>query len=91
MDDTDRPPRMAFVVTADRVQHYDGVIDYMVTAEIARCKEKEGFTPTTAQINFYKKELTRYMTLRRDVSTAQTIHIKKSNVLNETSRISSRS
>jgi len=83
-DDENKPVRMAFAVTHQRVEHYDDVIAYMVSNEINRCKSKEGFTPTPDQIAFYKKELIRTMVIRRDIDGSNKLKIGKSNILNET-------
>lgn len=74
--------QIAFTVTSDRVGHYGDVVEHMVNIEVARCKA-EGFTPTKKQIDFLRKEVIRYAVIRRDVLTAQTIKIPKSNNLHE--------
>jgi hypothetical protein len=85
------PYRTAFVVTSDRVNHYNEVIEMMVANEINRCKTKDNFTPTNQQVAFYKKELVRHMTIGRNLDFAQKIKISKSNILHETpNRLSSR-
>ena len=83
-DDENKPVRMAFAVTHQRVEHYDDVIEYMVSNEINRCKSKEGFTPNPDQIAFYKKELIRAMVIRRDIDCGNKLKIGKSTILNET-------
>jgi hypothetical protein len=83
-NDENKPVRVAFVVTHQRVEHYDDVIEYMVRNEINRCKSKEGFTPNPDQIAFYKKELIRLMVIRREIDKANLLKIGKSNILNET-------
>lgn len=82
VSDENKPVRMAFSVTHQRVQHYD-VIKYMVDAEVARCKQEENFTPSQDQIRFFSKELVRYVVIRRDLDGAGKIRIKQSNLLNE--------
>jgi hypothetical protein len=79
--DENKPVRMAFDITQQRVEHYSGVISYMVKAEIARCQTEENFTPSPEQIRFYEKELIRHMTIRRNIDGAQKIRISKSNLL----------
>lgn len=74
--------QIAFVVNSARVEHYSDVVESMVNAEVARCKA-DGFTPTTKQIDFLRKEIIRYAVIRRDVLTAQTIKIPKSSTLHE--------
>lgn len=82
--------QIAFTVDSGRVGHYSDVVEHMVGVEIARCKAK-GFTPTTKQIDFLRKEIIRYAVIRRDVVTAQSIRISESRILNETDdRLSSR-
>lgn len=80
-NDENKPVRMAFDITQQRVEHYSDVVSYMVKAEVARCQSEEGFTPTPDQIRFYEKELIRHMTIRRNVDGAQKIRISKSNLL----------
>ena len=74
--------QIAFTVNSARVGHYSDVVEHMVGIEIARCKA-EGFTPTTKQIDFLRKEIIRYAVIRRDVLKAQSIKIRKSSTLNE--------
>ena len=80
----DKPVEMLVIVDSARINHYNDVVEYMVQNEINRCA-KEGFTPTKSQIEFLKKELVRYAVIRQDIKTAQTLKIKKSNILNENS------
>jgi hypothetical protein len=82
-DDSGKPIRTAFVVTSHRVDHYSDFIEYLVKAEVARCKEQDKFTPTQSQIDFFRKEAVRYATIRRDMETAQKLRIKKDNKLFE--------
>lgn len=84
-DENGKAPRVAFVVTQKRVEHYDDIVEYMVRAEVTRCKEQDKFTPTAQQIQFLRKELIRYMVIRRDIETAQKLRINRSNFLVETS------
>lgn len=84
MSDEGKPVRMAFSVTHQRVSHYNDVVEYMVAAEIDRCKSEEKFIPSPSQIAFLRKELVRYAVIRHDIATAQTIRIRKSEILNET-------
>lgn len=86
--DENKPVRMAFSVTSARVQHYDDVIEYMANQEIDRFKKETGKIPSIEQITFLKKELVRYVVIRRDLNTAQNIKIK-SRVLNEESSLPS--
>lgn len=80
-NDEGRAP-LAFTVDSARVQHYGDVVNHLVGVEIDRCKA-EGFMPTTKQIDFLKKEIIRYAVIRRDVLTAQSIRIPKSDKLYE--------
>lgn len=82
-DDSDKPIRTAFFVNSARVDHYSDFIDYLVRVEVARCKEQEKFTPTQKQIDFFRKEATRYATIRRDMETAQKLRIRKDDKLFE--------
>lgn len=82
-NDENKPVRVAFNVTNQRVEHYVDVIDYMVKAEINRCKSQEQFTPSDSQIAFLKKELVRALVIRRDVDGANKLRIQKRNILNE--------
>lgn len=76
----------AFVVTSDRVNHYNDVISSMVKSEIYRCQTQDHFTPTAQQIKFYEKELIRHMTIGRNIDFAATIKIKKNgHILKEVS------
>jgi hypothetical protein len=89
-DENGKAPRVAFVVTQKRVEHYDDVVEYMIRAEVARCQEQDKFTPTPAQVQFLRKELIRYMVIRRDLATAQKLRIRKGSILNEEHRLDSR-
>ena len=80
-NDENKPVRMAFDISQQRVEYYSDVIAYMVKAEIARCQTEENFTPTADQIKFFEKELIRHITIRRNVEGAQKIRISKSNLL----------
>lgn len=83
--------QVAFVVNSARVNHYSDVVEHLVGTELARCKA-EGFTPTTRQIDFLRKEIIRYAVIRRDVLKAQTLKIPKSSNLYEANdRLSPRS
>jgi len=82
-DDSGKRIRTAFTVSSERINHYSDFIDYLVKAEVARCQQEEKFTPTKDQIEFFKKEATRYATIRRDMDTAQKLRIKKDNKLFE--------
>lgn len=84
MNGENKPIRMAFDVSHQRIQHYDDVIDYMSKNEINRCKSKEGFIPNNDQIAFYKKELIRALVINRNFDKANLVKIQKSNILNET-------
>ena len=81
---------IAFDITSDRVQHYEGVIEHMANIEIQRFHKEHGTNPAPSQIQFYKKELARLMIINKDIKTAQTIKIAKSNILNENYSISPR-
>lgn len=81
---------IAFDITADRIQHYNGVIEHMVAMEVARFKKENGRNPTQEQCAFYRKELARLMILQKDIKTAQTIKIAKSNILYENNSLSPR-
>lgn len=78
-----KPVRMAFSVTHQRVQHYDDVVGFMVNSEVERFKTEHGRQPTQQQIAFLKKEIIRHAVIRHDLETAQKIKISKSNILNE--------
>lgn len=80
MNDEGKPVRTAFAVTSGRVQHYSDVIEYMIADEIARCKT-EGHIPSPQQIAFLRKELIRYIVIRRDLITAQKLRIRKTSLL----------
>jgi len=81
-DDSGKPIRTAFSVSNDRVNHYSDFVEYLAKQEIARC-QADGFTPTKSQVDFFKKEATRYAIIRRDLNTAQKLRIKKDNKLFE--------
>ena len=76
-NDENKPVRMAFDLTHQRVEHYSDVVEYLVRTEVARCKYQEGFDPTPEQIKFLEKEIVRYATIRKDMTTAQKLRIKK--------------
>lgn len=76
-DDSGKPVRTAFFVSNERVNHYSDFIEYLAKQEVARCQSEDGFTPTQSQVDFFKKEATRYATIRRDLDTAQKLRIKK--------------
>ena len=82
-DDSNKPARTAFVVTSARVEHYNDIVEHLIRNEIIRCKDVDKFTPTPEQIAFFRKELVRYMVIRRDIETAQKIHIRKGTILCE--------
>jgi hypothetical protein len=84
-----QPIPIAFSVTSARVNHYSDVVEYMAAQEINRFKSEHGRAPLQSQIDFLKKELVRYVVIRRDIDTAQSLRIKPSNLLNE-GRISTR-
>lgn len=75
--------RLAFDVSNERVAHYADVIEYMATAAVGRFVSKYGRNPTASQIQFLKKELTRYVVVRKDIDTANKIDIQESPLLNE--------
>ena len=81
---------IAFDITSDRVQHYEGVIEHMAELEAHRFAKENGKSPTPAQMQFYKKELARLMIINKDIKTAQSIKIAKSNILNENNRLVTR-
>jgi hypothetical protein len=59
-DEENKPVRMAFSVTHDRVAHYSDVVDYMAKMEIERFTKEHGHLPSPSQITFLKKEIVRY-------------------------------
>jgi hypothetical protein len=82
MIDTDKPPRLAFTVTSARVQHYGDVVEYLVANAVRKCQE-EGWTPTKVEVDFFRKEVTRYAVIRQDVETASKLKINRQHILNE--------
>lgn len=80
IDDTDKPPRIAFNVTSARVQHYSDVVEYLTRAAVAQC-HADGWSPTPAEVDFFKKEVIRHAVIRRDLDTANKLQIKKQEVL----------
>lgn len=82
-NDEGKPVRNIFTVTSHRINHYDDFIEYLAQAEVRRCVEKEGFTPSAEQIAFFKKEATRYAVIRRDMETAQKLRIRSTTTLLE--------
>ena len=88
-DDEGQAPRIAFNVTNQRVQHYDDIVEYWIRSEITRCKERDKFSPSIEQINFFRKELIRYAIIRGDVKTASMLHIRNTGILNEANNLDS--
>jgi len=80
---------IAFSVTSARVNHYSDVVEFMATTEINRFTAENGRRPSKEQVDFLKKELVRYLVIRKDVDTAQKIRIPKSRLLNEESSLHS--
>ena len=75
-----KPIPIAFNVTHQRVDHYTDVIEALVRIELSRCQQ-EKFTPTRSQIEFFRKELARYIIIRRDLDTANSLRISKSSII----------
>ena len=87
-NDENRPVRMHVDVTQARVQHYADVVEYAANAAIDRFRAKYKREPSPSQIAFLKKELVRYMVIRRDLITANNIEINPTDILNEKSNLS---
>lgn len=80
-DDSNKKVRTIAVIDSARVDHYSDFIEYLARTEVSRCIEQDKFHPTAAQIEFFKKEATRYAIIRRDLDTAQKLRIRKDNKL----------
>lgn len=76
-------PRLAFKIDSARVNHYDDVVEYMAKAAVDRYVAKHKKNPTPQQVVFLKKELMRYIVVRRDLITAQRLEVSESNILLE--------
>ena len=75
--------RTAFVVDGDRIEHYSGVVNYMVRDAINKYQQKYNRQPTSDQIAHLSKELTRLIIIRRDLISAGKLTIPEHNILNE--------
>jgi len=79
-DDTDKAPRLAFNITAGRVEHYSDVVEHMVSQQLYKCQQ-DGWMPSPAEIEFYRREVTRYAIIRHDLNTAMKLTIKPRQLL----------
>jgi hypothetical protein len=82
-NDEGRLVKTAFFVNQDRVQHYDAVIESMTASAIDRFVTKYRKYPAQSAINSYKAQLTRMMTIQRNITGAQSIEIAETMLLNE--------
>jgi hypothetical protein len=82
-DDENKPVRMLYNVTSERVNHYNDVIEAMTSTAISKFIEKHKKRPQPQAVAFYKKELVRVMTIQRDIRRAEKIQIQESVILNE--------
>lgn len=80
-DDEGKPIRMAFDISSERVNHYADVVEYMTSAAIAKFVSEHKRQPSPQAIAFYKKEVVRYATLRKDLKTANELKIQSSTLL----------
>ena len=87
-DDSDKPIRTAFAVTSARVEHYSDVVEFMARDAVERYVQKHKKQPRPSQVEFLKKELTRYAIIRHDVQTAQTLSISDTDLLLESGSLS---
>lgn len=84
-DDSGKLVRTAFFVNSPRVDHYSDFIEYLVKQEVARCERENKFTPSKEQLDFFRKEATRYAIIRRDLDTAQKLRIKSNKLFEDVS------
>ena len=75
-----KPIEIISSVTHQRVEHYADIVEMIARIEVARC-QAAGFNPSPTQIAFLKKEIVRYAVIRRDIETAQSLRIKKAEIL----------
>ena len=82
-DDEGKPVKMAFSVTAERVNHYNDVIGFMKSTAIRKFVDTHKRQPSAQAVKFYEKEMVRMVTIQRDIKGAEKIRIQDSNILNE--------
>lgn len=81
--DEGKPITVMFSVSNERTQHYDDVVEYMLNNAVAKSRA-DGYSPSKSEIDFFRKELIRYVVIRRDLDTAQKLTFRKGgNILNE--------
>ena len=83
MDNESSPPRIAFNLSADRVQYYSEIVEHIASDAIRKYYSKYKRMPSADQIAFLKKEITRYAVIRHDVDTASKLEISETNILIE--------
>jgi transposase len=69
-------PRVITNVTHQSVAYYNDVVDYMAQAAVRKYEAEAKQKATPAEIDFLKKELVRYVIIRKDLKTAQQLTIK---------------
>lgn len=83
MSQEGQPPRIAFTVTSGRVQHYNDVVEHMLQQQVSKYVQQHKKNPSKQQVDFLRKELVRYMVIRKDLDTASKLQLSASDILLE--------
>jgi hypothetical protein len=81
MDDNS-PPRLAFTVTAGRVDHYNDVAEYLVQQQIQQAYQ-DGWSPSEEQVRIFRSKVISLAVIRHDVEAAAKLKLKPRQLLLE--------